>query len=42
MLVGKAVTEAEESQRLLLFALNALAGIARLQGNDAAAAAAYR
>lgn len=42
VLTTKAKTEAEESQRQLLGALNGLAALMRLNGDCAAAVAAYR
>ena len=41
-LVGKARVEAEESQRLLLAALNGIAGLMILQEENAEAVAVYR
>ena len=42
MLIAKARIEAEDSQRLLFFALNGLAAVMILQGNHALAVGAYR
>lgn len=42
LLISKARTEAEEAQRILLFSLNALAGLMALDANPAGAVAAYR